>query len=189
MPETATTEVPVANYTDSILDIEDCRCIVRETDSCTSLKDAIFTMFSILGLDEGTPYGFFTLKDLYYSEILDYRNNYVLMPPPFNEGFDATSGGELQLTEYRCMDLMARYYFPTKDTGECRWNYRCTQNQYHFPSFHVEAVLDENASFRCSRITMENRRFIRTQCRLNENLPHWLECYCGRITTGFESRT
>ena len=185
MTETNTTEPTVANYSNSILEIDDCTCFVRESSTCTSLEEAIFTTYSELRLDHDTPYNFFTLKDLYYSEILDSRNVGALLPPPMT-GIDFSSEAELSLTRERCSDLMNRYNLPTRDTEGCRWNYRCVQNQLHFPSFHVEAILDSESTGICSSISMENRRFVRTLCRLNEDLPHWLRCDCGSIVIGYK---
>ncbi len=185
IPETNATPAIVANYSKSLLEVEDCTCLVRETDSCTSLKDAIFTMYSELSSDQDTPYSFFTLKDLYYSEILDHRNVGSLLPPPLH-GIDFLSQRELILTQNRCLDLTSRYNLPTKDTERCRWDYKCTQNQLHFPSFHIEAVLDTESTGVCTKVAMENRRFYRTRCRLNENLPHWLQCNCGSIAIGYK---
>ena len=183
--ELGTQEVPVSNYSNSVVEIGDCICLIRETSVCTSLGDAIFTTFSELSMDQDSPYSFFTLRDLYYSEILDNQGVGTLQPPPL-KGVDYTSESEVELTQHRCMDLMARYDFPTKDSEGCKWNYECTQNQLHFPSFSIEAKLEEGSPRMCTAISMENKRFIRTQCRLNEDLPHWLECSCERLVTGFE---
>lgn len=185
--ETSNTTTPpiIANYSEGSLEVDDCTCLVRETDSCTSLQDAIFTMYSELSSDQDTPYSFFTLKDLYYSEILEHRGAGSLLPPPLH-GIDFSSQRELRLTQKRCSDLVNRYNLPTKDTERCRWDYECTQNQLHFPSFHVEAVLDAGSTGICTKVSMENRRFYRTKCRLDENLPHWLQCNCGSIAIGYK---
>lgn len=179
------TQPELIKYTESELEIDDCTCFVKETESCTSLQEAIFAIYSEASVEHDTPYSFFTLKDLYYSEILDSRDIGILEPPPLH-GIDFSSESELRLTRERCEDLLGRYNLPTKDTKDCRWSYRCTQNQLHFPSFHIEAVLDAESTGVCSRVFMDNWRLYRTKCKMNENLPHWLQCDCGRTVTGYK---
>ena len=190
-PESITTEssTPTCETasTNGTCRSQNCSCVIRNPDSCTSLQDIIFEVYSQLSLDQDTPYHFFTIKDLYYSALLNSSGVGLLQGPPL-EGVDFDSGHERDLTKDHCDNLMARFPLPTKDTNECSWSYSCSQNQLHFPSFHIKAVLDEGSrAHRCDPVRMaENRRFLRTQCRHDASKANWLECSCEHAVVGFE---
>ncbi len=176
----------IASQESAPIEMNNCTCTRISTSSCTSLQDAIFTVINQLR-DIDTPYQFFTLRDLFYSAILDDRQRGYLQGPPLDGTVDLNSERERQLTQRRCNDLMARYNLPTKDTDSCTWSYTCTQNQLQFPSFHIEAVLDESSPGVCNKVkTFESRRFLKTQCQQDASRVDWLDCHCKRTVIGFK---
>lgn len=189
--------LPISRPTRSNADNEDvtvmdgCRCVRKTTTTCTSLEEALYNLYSTLDSDADTPYHFFTLRDLFYSEILDGKDSERLQAPPLSaSGTYFNSEGQSELRENRCADLLERVKLPRKDTDECTWSYNCTQNQLMFPSFSVEAVITNSNNYDngiCSKVTTENRRFLRTQCTSDPTLPHWIECECNNIVVGYKS--
>ena len=144
-------------------------------------------IFDSQSTDEDSPYSFFTLNDLYYSGILDHRNDSFLAPLP--NGTDFTTGAAVDLAEDNCRDLKRRFNIPTKESTmdrDCAWSYKCTQNHLHFPSFHLEAVLNKDYNDEiCERVTIFNKRFVRTPCEHDSSLSHWLKCDCGTTVVAY----
>lgn len=168
-------------------DNDSCSCTQLNPGSCTSLPDAIFTVFR-RERHVDTPYHFFTLKDLFYSFLLDSRDHGPLQGLPLDGSIDPGTTSEQELTQRRCNDLITRYDLPTKDTNGCSWTYTCTQNQLHFPSFHVEAVLDSGSTGECASVrTVNDLRFKRTSCQQDPCRADWLECNCGTKVVGFRA--
>lgn len=168
--------------------IEGCQCRWRDdSESCTSLEEAIYDMYERIDPDEDTPYQFFSLKDLLYSSILAGRESLDggLQPPPIEADFNSES--EMQISRDHCSLLAGRYNFTTRDTESCRWSFNCMQHQNEFPSFYLEAKLDSSSDAgSCAPVTTRNRRFLRTTCQNNATLPHWLDCDCGSLVIGYK---
>lgn len=178
--------LPESNITQEDFSLtSSCQCQQRnDSQSCTSLVDAISDLYARADPDKDVPYHFFSLKDLFYSAILGGLGG-NLEPPPLNS--DLTEQPEKDLTTRRCSNLKGRYNLPTSDTENCKWIYECTQNQHQFPSFHVDAKLSNcSSTSNCAAITMKDRRFVRTTCASNNTLPHWQECDCGTVVVGFK---
>lgn len=160
------------------LNFEGCSCPVPPRNECVSLQEAIFDVQS--DFNGNHPYTFFTLSDLYYSGILDSRGDFILSPPPICTDFTTTF--EIELAGQRCNDLMQRFILPHPVNSSCSWRYRCTQNQLQFPSFHVDAVLDNKANNHICQefeVRIADWRFVKTLCKHNSSLPYWLYCNCG----------
>lgn len=168
--------------------IDDCQCRLKDDrKSCTSLKEAIYDLYERIDIEEDIPYQFFTLKDLFYSEILEWRDslNGDLQPPPINADFN--SGREQSIARTRCTNLAGRYNLTTSDTENCKWSYNCTQRQNQFPSFYLEAELSSTSiAGSCAPVVTRNRRFVRTICASNNTAPHWLDCDCGGVVVGYK---
>ena len=159
----------------------DCTCW-QSPSNCTTLEDAIQSMYDRIDEDGDEPYSFFTLKDLYYSGLLSTSSD--LAPPPLDVDF--TDPHEVALEERRCRYLLKN--FPRTHSDErCSWTVQCEQKQDRFPSFYVEAVLDEGLSVaECKPLNIYNKRFVRTVCEQDSSKPHWQECDCGELTIGFK---
>ena len=80
--EAPTIQHGIEKVSDATFKIDGCTCINTSRSNCTSLKEAIFNVHSQLQSDQDSPYNFFTLRDLYYSGLLDHRGVYSLEPPP-----------------------------------------------------------------------------------------------------------
>ena len=167
----------------SIVTMDGCQCTVRNTSCCTSLEDAIFRVFSTMRTFEDVPYPFFTMRDLYYSELLDNRGVGALSPPP--KGVDFDSPGEQDVVARRCGDLLDRYKMPTRDTQHCEWSYRCDQDQQLFPSFKVWAHLQDSTGNCVPVMGPDQKRFRRVPCQQDESKANWLECSCPGNVMGF----
>lgn len=169
-------------------EINGCQCRWKDdSESCTSLGVAIYDLYVRIEVDADIPYQFFTLKDLFYSAILEWRGglNGDLQPPPIDSDFN--SGNELKIAHKRCIRLAGQYNFTTSDTENCRWIYNCTQRQNQFPSFYLEAELSNSSTAgSCAPVITRNRRFMRTACASNSSLPHWLDCDCGGVVVGYK---
>ena len=164
-----------------------CNCRQVNPGSCTSLQDALFAEYSQEGHID-TPYHFFSLKDLYYSLLLDSRGRVPLEGIPLNGSINPESEIERTLTALRCDELIERYNLPTKDTDRCTWTYVCTQNLLHFPSFHVEAQLDPSSTGVCNSVTTHvSKSFFRTQCQHDRCRADWLQCTCESPVIGFRA--
>ena len=173
-----------------------CTCRHTGPSNCTSLKEAIYNLYREIDLDSDKPYYVFTLKDLYYSGLLDGEEIGNELPddlqsPPLNKT-DFSTPFERDIADMRCERLTDMLEFPTRDaSGYCSWSYRCTQNQLQFPSFQVEAVLDGEQPYEgeCSPLSMENKRFVKTICEQEDaSLPakaDWLECDCRDVTVAY----
>ena len=130
------------------------------------------------------PFNFFTLKDLYYAGILDFGPNAGdLQPPPVGVDF----GVPIELiAQSRCDHLADNFISAGKDT-ECTWTYQCRQNQRQFPSFYMEAVLDdEPTNGMCSPQKIANLRFVSSVCEHDSSVRDWMECNCGVVVVGFK---
>ena len=168
------------------LEIGGCTCTNTNTDECTSLEQAIFNSQSMLDLEDDSPYNFFTLRDLYYSGLLDHRNTSSLEPS--RNGTDFNSTTESNDAEDRCDHLKHRFIFLERTNDRrCAWKYECTQNQHLFPSFHFKAVLENEGNEQiCEKVIVDNvKRFVRTDCVHDKTLPHWLECKCENTVVAY----
>ena len=94
---------------------------------------------------------------------------------------ESMSGEDVQI-------YWTRIELSKKDTDECQWSYTCKYNPHYFPSFTVEAKLDDSLSVphRCSNIKMSNIKLVRTTCEANPEEDHWCRCDAGHITTGYK---
>lgn len=133
--------------------------------------------------DSDTPYNLFSLKDLFYSGLLDYQGINYLEPLPLDVSVDLPI--EQQRAKRECELLLANFN-NAGSSGTCSWTYNCTQRSDMFPSFYVEAVLTEESEGLCQPNRISKKRFARTTCEQDPEQPHWLECDCDYIV-GFES--
>ena len=162
-------------------------CRQSSLSSCTSLRNALINTYDVsygLRLYEDTPYQIFSIFDLFYSGLIESSST---------PKTDAKSTEDLELVRSmareRCADLLEQVKLSTRDADECQWSYTCKYNPHYFPSFTVEAKLDDSSPVpdRCQKISINNIKFVRTTCKANPEEDHWCRCDAGHITTGYKT--
>lgn len=169
------------------VNIESCSCQHPPRNDCISLPQAILDVQSeTIDSFYDNLYSFMTLRDLFHFGLLDYEDVAFLAPSPY--GIDVTSTYQQEKAMQRCQGLMSQFVFPQARDRPCAWTYKCTQNLLHFPSFRIEAVLNNEAnSANCEEfeVRVEDYRFVKTTCEYNTSLSHWEYCYCGTNVIAF----
>ena len=141
--------------------INGCSCAIPQ-DQCTSFQEAIFTSQSA-SLTDDNPYNFFTHGDLYYSGILDHRNEKPRL-------FKIWLIGDA-IPWYKDSPFLQKQRWKTGNVH----GYNCQQSQHQFPSFHFNAVLDDqNADCEVFEVRIENWRFWRLPASMTvHSLTGW----------------
>ena len=175
------------NYLDTICESVRADCHTKSSvENCTSLKDALVKTYSRengVRLSGDTPYHIFSMFELFYSGLISD----TVTPEANLLNAHLESAAVERMSRKRCEDLLDRIRLSTKDSNNCQWSYTCKYNPHYFPSFTVEAKLDDSSvAWRCSNIKMSNIKFVRTTCEANPEEDHWCRCDAGRITTGYK---
>lgn len=149
-------------------------------------KAAINDHYDRINIDADRPYNFFTIKDLFYAGLLDFGPNPGdLQPPSIFANFETQV--EVQREERRCRFLSENYVMAGKDTEECTWTMQCRQMQRQFPSFYMEAVLDqEPTDGTCSPQKINNDRFVSSVCEHDSSVRDWMDCRCEEVVVGYK---
>ena len=163
--------------------INNCR---SDTKNCTSLKEVLVDSYNVdegLRLYEDTPYLIFSAFDLFYSGLISDED-----APRANQRIATLESEPVErMSRERCLDLLENVRLSKKDTAECQWSYTCKYNPNYFPSFTVEAKLDDSSQAdKCEEIFTSNTKFVRTTCMTNSEEDHWCKCDAGQIITGYK---
>ena len=171
-------------------DSQIAQCRAESASNCTSLVEALVGTYDLeegVRLPYDTPYHIFSAFDLFFSGLISD----IHAPSAYSRGAKLESAQVKRISRRNCEALLDRVSLSTEDTDECQWSYTCKYNPHYFPSFTVEAKLDDSLSVphRCSNIKMSNIKFVRTTCEANPEEDHWCRCDAGRITTGYRHQS
>ena len=131
-------------------------CKKSSNMSCTSLKEALRTQYDIShgGLLMVTPHYVFSMFELFYSGILGGEN------APTSTSINTTTSELNRLARNRCDALLN--WTVKGNSDSCQWKFTCRFNSSYFPSFLVQAKLNEERSLVevCKPPKVESSRFV-----------------------------
>ena len=162
-------------------------CLQSSNDSCTSLEEALIKYYNTESgqrLTADTPYYIFSVFDLFYSGIVSGENS----PPATSKDLELESARVVNSGIRGCEALLRKLKLSKKDTDDCHWDYVCKYNPHYFPSFTIEAHLNEALSdwYVCEALRTRSLKFVRTDCLSDADKSNWCPCNAGYITTGYE---
>ena len=147
---------------------------MRKFKSCKSLHEAISAHFNRKTQTQrtDTTYNAFTLVDLFYSGLLEGSlNNRKL--PSMVQRMDRGQGV--------CRTLLERLKPQNVSSGLCSWHYKCTYNPDRFPSFKVEAVIENQRHLDAEHCQKEKMKYVtvfeKTPCEEDPcgSAENWIE--------------
>jgi len=162
-------------------------CLRSSNDSCSSLQEALAQHYNTetgQRLTSDTPYHVFSVFDLFYSGLVQGESS----PPATSMDLELESVEAVDSARRRCEALRRKLKFSKKDSDNCQWEYTCKYNPHYFPSFTVEARLNDALSDwnACEAVRVRNLKFVRTECLTDPNNSHWCPCNAGYVTTGYD---
>ena len=151
-------------------------CQQSSNISCASLKEALIGYTKGIGYDIylDTPYHVFSVFDLFYSGLLRGEDAPRATPIDTDVQSEITS----KLWKSRCRNLLRQINLSKNQSNLCQWNYTCKYNPLYFPSFLIEAKLDESNSVKdkCLPLKVKSSKFVRTICQADPEESHWCNC-------------
>ena len=161
-------------------------CEQSSNTTCASLKEAMIDYYNIesgIRLSSDTPYHMFSTFDLFYSGIVTDIN----APLTLENISELYSQNTARNAEQKCQDLLHQVRFTTENSDTCRWSYTCQYNPNYFPSFSIQAKLNETLAERnCNALTISNLKFVKTNCLSQPGQTHWCPCDAGSVVTGYK---
>ena len=162
-------------------------CKQSSNTTCTSLKKAMTDYYnnqSGIRLGSDTPYPIFSTFDLFYSGIVTDIN----APPTLASVSELYSQNTATDARQKCEDILHQVHLSKKDSDTCQWSYTCQYNPNYFPSFSIQAKLNETLAERnCKALTISNLKFVKTNCLSQPQETHWCPCDAGSLVTGYNS--
>lgn len=189
-PAATTSEIPPTMLTNGDEEEEGSTANVQSEmmcNKCRSLREALTDYFVLPQEDLSyinlkASYNSFLLADLFYAGLLG-GGELSSLPP---------SETTRKMSKQICNRVIKDIYRPQNvSSGHCSWHYECHQDLTRFPSFKVQAVID-NMSYedrsRCHRETMTSTYFKKTECsEYNCGKDHWIPVEGDSITVGYRA--
>lgn len=159
-----------------------CNKMSRTSGSCKTLHEALTHHFSVPGnsLRLDTSYNAFTLADLFFSGLLEGPLN----DPSYSEQHMVRRGNQV------CDNLLSNWLKPRNvASGRCSWHYKCVYDPNTFPSFKVEAQIDNPESLvHCVEVKMSFVTVFKKESCPEDPCPfaeNWVEKNNQEIVVGF----
>ena len=159
--------------------IDECRQSSHQ--SCTSLNEAL-QMIKTQRVDLiNSTFHIFGMFDIVYSGLLNVEH--VTSDMPIN----IATAEKVRKSKETCKVLLSQVNLSTKDTEMCQWSYTCRHNAIYFPSFLIEAKLDEQQSdiANCIPLKVDNFQLMKTNCLNNPGESHWCHCNGSKKIIGY----
>lgn len=162
-------------------------CLQSSNNTCISLEDALINYYNTENgqrFSTNTPYQVFSVFDLFYSGLVSGEKS----PPATSKDLELDSAQVHSMAKIGCEAILRKLKLSQKDSDHCQWDYACKYNPHYFPSFTIEAVLNEALSDRdaCESIRARSLKFVRTDCLSDAEKSHWCPCNAGHVTVGYE---
>ncbi len=162
-------------------------CLQSSNDTCVSLEEALINYYNTVNgqrFSADTPYQVFSVFDLFYSGLVNGDKS----PAATSKDLDLDSAQVHSMVRIGCDTILRKVKLSQKDSDYCQWDYTCKYNPHYFPSFTVEAVLNEALSDQdtCEPLRARNLKFVRTDCLSDAGKSHWCHCNAGHVTVGYE---
>lgn len=160
-------------------------CEQSSNTSCTSLERAMVDYYNEASgarLSSDAPYHVFSLFDLFYSGIVSDRN----APSVLAGVHELSSETTVNHAKYQCEDILHQIRFSGENSDACRWTFTCRYNPNYFPSFSIQAKLNETLKeSNCEAVVSSSLKFVKTNCLNQPGQLHWCPCDAGFLITGY----